>query len=429
MCWFGLNVAGVWLITLAMLAAPLGVSAQEPNVSVLRIDGTLVTGSWVGVREANVVTIRTGDDTVAIPLSDAQRITFRSDSTGDSTALPSDTAGYSSEDADESVVLHFMAGGRLIAHALRGHDERVVADSLLGTKVDFPIDRLAGLAFTTDPAYEKARDRFVTALRDRRPADDVLVTRDVKEPKVLRGRVERFGASEVSFVFGGRSRTAQWEKLYGIVFATGGVHPAAVRAMIELTDGSRIPGRVRESDESTLRFDASIGSTVTFALDTVRAITLHSDRITYVSDLPIARQTVNGILHRPWPIRLDGNLRGGPLFIGGRRFEHGIACHSRTELTYKLDEPYDVFAATIGLDDAVRPRGSVVFRLLSAGTVLFDSGPVTGTDEPRSVLIKISGINELTLLVDYGEGLDLSDQADWGGARLIRPASSEPGVQ
>ena len=93
MCWSGLNVAGAWLITLAMLTTPLEVSAQEPNVSVLRIDGTLVTGSWVGVREASVATVRTGDDTVTIPLSDAQRITFRSDSTGDSTALPSDTLG------------------------------------------------------------------------------------------------------------------------------------------------------------------------------------------------------------------------------------------------------------------------------------------------------------------------------------------------
>jgi len=29
----------------------------------------------------------------------------------------------------------------------------------------------------------------------------------------------------------------------------------------------------------------------------------------------------------------------------------------------------------------------------------------------------------LTLVVDYGDGLDLSDHADWGGVRLLKPAA------
>jgi len=118
---------------------------------------------------------------------------------------------------------------------------------------------------------------------------------------------------------------------------------------------------------------------------------------------------------------------GGPLAIAGRRFESGLGVHSRTELTYEIGGEYETFVATIGLDDAVRPRGSVVFRVLGseilaqAATVLFDSGAVTGADPPRDVMVDVSGVRLLTLVVDYGDDLDLADAAVWGDARLLKP--------
>jgi hypothetical protein len=106
--------------------------------------------------------------------------------------------------------------------------------------------------------------------------------------------------------------------------------------------------------------------------------------------------------------------------IGGRRFEKGIGCHSLTELVYSIDGAYDSFVATIGIDDSVRPRGAVVFRVRGDERVLFDSGPVTGTDDPRQIVVDVREVKELTLVVDYGPGLDVSDHADWGDARLLR---------
>ncbi|MCH8146858.1 MAG: NPCBM/NEW2 domain-containing protein, partial [Planctomycetes bacterium] len=84
---------------------------------------------------------------------------------------------------------------------------------------------------------------------------------------------------------------------------------------------------------------------------------------------------------------------------------------------------YERFAATIGIDDFVRPGGSVVFRVIGDGRVLFESGEITGRDAPRAIRVDMVGVKLLTLLVDLGEGLDLSDHADWAGARLIRPAA------
>ena len=101
------------------------------------------------------------------------------------------------------------------------------------------------------------------------------------------------------------------------------------------------------------------------------------------------------------------------------RFQWGV--QARTVVEFQLGRAYDKFAATIGIDDAVRPRGSVVFRVESGSRVLFESGTVTGRDAPRNVTIDVADIDTLTLVVDFADGIDLSDHANWCDARLIKP--------
>ena len=61
--------------------------------------------------------------------------------------------------------------------------------------------------------------------------------------------------------------------------------------------------------------------------------------------------------------------------------------------------------------------------MIGDGRVLFESGEITGRDEPRAIRVNIVGVKIIALLVDFGEELDLSDHADWADARLIRPAA------
>jgi hypothetical protein len=106
--------------------------------------------------------------------------------------------------------------------------------------------------------------------------------------------------------------------------------------------------------------------------------------------------------------------------IGGEVFDRGIGMHSAASLTYTLKEPFRQFAAAVGIDDAVGSRGNVVFRVLADGREVFSSGPVTGRDEPKPVLVELAGVKTLQLLVDLGDDLDIGDQANWANARLIR---------
>ena len=65
--------------------------------------------------------------------------------------------------------------------------------------------------------------------------------------------------------------------------------------------------------------------------------------------------------------------------------------HSACRVTYELGDGYRQFAADLGIDDAVRPRGSVVFRVLTDGKARFQSGEITGRDDPTPILVDIAG--------------------------------------
>ena len=193
-------------------------------------------------------------------------------------------------------------------------------------------------------------------------------------------------------------------------------------ATVRLDDGGQLPATLLPSDAGRVVARTVFGSPLVLPVERVRSIEFTSDRVVYLSDLAPARQDVRGLLHQPWPVRTDRSAGNSELRIDGRPFDKGLGVHARTELTYALDGRFERFVATIGIDDAVRPRGHVVFRVLGNDRVLFDSGPVTGKDPARDIKIDLSGVAKLTLLVDYGEQMDLADHADWADARLIKPA-------
>ena len=276
-----------------------------------------------------------------------------------------------------------------------------------------------------------AHEAFRKALRNRLPGHDVLITRDASQVKTLRGYLEAIGAERGSFAFGNRTRTFKTERIFGVVLAAGAVTEARDEdhARFTLSDGSVFSGRIERAGPHSIRVATSLGFSADLPLATtdphagvVTNIRIYSSRVVYLGDLAPAESRTEGLLHRPWPIRMDRSVSGGTLSIAGRVFEKGVGVHSRAELSFNISGTYESFAATIGIDDVVRPRGSVVFRIRGDDTVLFDSGVITGTDPPRDILVDLTGVERLTLAVDYGDGLDLSDHADWGDARLLKPA-------
>jgi hypothetical protein len=383
-------------------------------VTVEHIDGTTLTVDWVGYVEGQGVRLRVGEEEKSFPLNALQEIIF------DSAQRQSPGEGCPS---GGEVVFLLADGGTLCGEIGESGDDAVVSRTALGPTVALPFDRLAGIRLVSREAFPRADRLFAAALVSDSPGEDVLITRDGDNAKALRGRLVRVDAEGGLFEFAGRTRRFKVDNVFGVVFATVVADAPAYPSRVRLNDGSTVAGRLREADAERLRFETSLGVAVDLAVTSLASIRLLSDRVVYVSDLTPTREHVEGIMHRPWAIRRDRSCAEQRISIGGRVFEKGIGCHSRTRVGYGLGGAYELFAATIGIDDFVRPRGSVVFRVVGDGRVLLESGVLTGQDPPQDVAVDVTGVRQLDLVVDYGDGLDLADHADWGGARLIRPAT------
>jgi hypothetical protein len=117
--------------------------------------------------------------------------------------------------------------------------------------------------------------------------------------------------------------------------------------------------------------------------------------------------------------RMDQNLSSKPLQLDKTRYPKGVSLHSRTELVYRLPGRFSRFKAIAGIDDEVAPNGHVRLVIRGDDQVLFD-GPIAGGDKPKSLDLDIGGVKRLTILVDFGEKLDVGDHLDLCLARISK---------
>ena len=58
--------------------------------------------------------------------------------------------------------------------------------------------------------------------------------------------------------------------------------------------------------------------------------------------------------------------------------------HARAWIDFDAEAGFTDLLVTIGIDDAVRPDGEAVFRVLGDDRTLYESNVVTGRDPPLS---------------------------------------------
>ena len=197
--------------------------------------------------------------------------------------------------------------------------------------------------------------------------------------------------------------------------------PRTPRQFARLVDGQLFVGEVRSLTEERLVIATGFADEVTLPAEAVHSIWSEGGAL-----VPLGSLDAAGAKHTPqfdecFAHRVDCSLGGGLLAVAGRRYERGIACRSRYELEYVLDGAYSSFVAEIGVDDAARGRGEVVFRVIVDGKAAFDSGPVRGGVAARVVGVPLGGARRLKLVADFGPGgVSLGDHADWCRATLVR---------
>lgn len=392
-------------------------------VRAVTIEGAAIEARWAGVTAEGAVTLAVDGQEKQFPPSELMLLRF-----GDAAATqptttnsrPAGTRHTAPPPAASQPATVYLADGNVLHGTIIGGDARnITLQTPLVPELKLPLIRLAAVRLMpgSHPAAEEAFQKELTA---RDPTEDTLLI--VREDRVtaLKGVTESLGAGSGSFRWRERSVPLRPETAYGIVFAAGVQKPARPQATATLRDGSTWAGRLAGGDADSVRVELSEGLTVDLPVGQLSEIRFRSDRVVFLSDLKPAAYTFEPFSTTRWPYRRDRSVANRPLRIGDQQFERGLGMHSKSTLEYELPDAFSQFAAVIGIDAAVAPLGHVVFRVTADGSEVFNSGPVTGRDPPRTINVPISGAKRIQLIVDFGEELDIGDQADWGNARLIK---------
>jgi NPCBM/NEW2 domain len=116
--------------------------------------------------------------------------------------------------------------------------------------------------------------------------------------------------------------------------------------------------------------------------------------------------------------QLNRNVAGRPFSIAGQKYQTGFGTVSVSRIEISFPGKYSTFAGSCGIDDEVQQLGTVVFKILDRGKVLFASPLMKGKMKALDFSVPVNGLTGLTLIVeDGGDGID-SDHADWVNLNL-----------
>jgi len=384
------------------------------------IDGQISSGNVISIDPAVGIRVMATIgffDTTPIPIESVSSIRFRTEAPI-SIAAPG-TAGKQGRRCECTLA----DGGVLIGMMMVGGSRTLKIDIGLNEPIALVYDALAAIRFAaTDdgPAEAEMQARLV----NREPARDLLIVPKGDSPVVLPGALEALGPDGWEFRLPSRIQKAPLDKAYGVVFGVGPTPPIAKSAMVRLASGGGFTADIVSATRAEIRLNAAAFGEVTIPWSMIARIDLRSRRVTILSDLTPTAQSGGSALGVEWPMQKDRNVVGGPMRLAGRTIARGLGVHGGTTLVYMLDGGYEKFSATVGIDDAIGRRGSVVFRVLGDGKELFKTDVLRGGMPSVAVNVDVAGVKKLELFADPADGLDIGDHADWGEARLIRGAES-----
>jgi len=327
----------------------------------------------------------------------------------------------------EAARLDLIDGSRLIVSDPLIRGDRVHFNWRYGQDVQLPVQAVRGVTLTpltSRDGEHRPEPVFRAALAAEQAGADTLFVKGEEGIVTVDGVLEGLDDQQAAFQWNERTRQVARDRLYGLTLARTAQPPSdRGRVTVRTADGSRIKGKLQQMREGVLSVRLFGDTTANLPWSEVAWIDVHSPRLRYLSDLEPSGVRQDGWPTYAWPPRMDQTVMGGPLRLAGRVYERGIGVIAHTRLRFQLDEPYDLFAAVIGIDDDAEGRGDCVFVVKGDGRELLRQRQ-RGGDAPRPIRVDIAGVERLTLTVEKGEDLNLGDHADWADARLIRLKST-----
>jgi len=392
-----------FLLAIVMLAAP------QP-VEVRCLDGRAIEGAIVGLSDEQL-TLQTSEGPVSLETDDLLGV------------FPKQVAA--SKETADSTAIDLIDGSTLLADhytVTDGQAEVALSDE---RTLKLPGEAVAAVRFlASGPATADEWSRLTELQTD----SDLLVVGDAQGINYHRGVLLNISDTTVQFELDGTLLPVNRAKVFGLIYhrpPSDNLSGAICR--ITDTTGSQWSAQSITLD-GDLQWTTPSGVVAGCPMTAIRSIDFSQGKIVFLSDLKpestnftpyFGSSDGTPLLRSLYALRTDTNLELGPLQIDKRPYRKGLALHSRTEVVYRLPDRFSRFKAIAGIDDAVRPHGDVRLVLSGDDKVLFEA-TVTGSDPPAQIDLDLTGVRRLTILVDFGQNMDIADHLDLCEARVIK---------
>lgn len=281
--------------------------------------------------------------------------------------------------------------------------------------IELPLESVAGVLFSADVEEWNRWER--EELKPR--AQDMLrVVKDGKQHD-LDGAIGVVNAEGLTFSVDGEEVPVRRERVRAISFRHGKVAPDGDAAeVMDRAGNAWVAPDIRLID-GLLQLVATGGIKRAVPFDQVLRVSYSRGRIAYLSDLEPTLVEHTPFFDVAWEFRRDQNFAGTLPRLGGNPFPKSLVVHSRTVLEYDLGGDYRRLAATIGIEDRSGPLGDALVRIMGDSEVLWEERARAG-HPGKPIQVSLSGVRKLTLVVDYGGGLDLGDHVLFGDIHVVK---------
>ncbi len=392
-----------------VIACLFAMHARASQVTLTDVDGTVSVGDFVSLSLDEIAWQIDGEEHTT-PLADLAKITFH--------------RRHESARVPRPCNVYPKAGGQLSGSILESVPDGITLRTTHADRMRILFSDMRAIAFQEESWPVEVASRFDDAIANAQAGEDILLARSDKAAdgvRAIHGALVELSPTGGEFRFNDRTRSIRLEKIHALVFAASLESQPTASTSLQFNSGDVFFGSLDSVKNDLVFFTTSFNQVITVSIDDLESMTLNSDRIVYLDALEPQSQSSSSVLYDRWTMRKNRNVFNQPMRMDGTTFDHGIGVHANSEIQYRLAGAYQSFAAKVGLDDAVRPGGSVTFKVVVDGKTVFDSKPITGTDRAIPINIPLFGAEWMSLIVEPAEHADIGDWANWAAARLIKP--------
>lgn len=319
-------------------------------------------------------------------------------------------------------------GDRISARAVSvTEDSLTISWPLLGklASVQIPLEQVMAIVLEW-PADAEERLGFIADIETMPPGNDLAMLSNGDRSS---GEFQGLDAAHVALKTGANVLKLDRSRVRAVRLnpeLTVAKRPDERRAILRLTDGSRVTAKLVELNEDSLIIHTDALGKVSFPLGSMQVCHLFSERLIPLSDYESARVEFTPYLSTVWPLIRNANVRRGPLMLRGVPSETGLGMHSRMKVTYSLKGHERTLSGLVGIDDLTNGRGSATFAIDVDGRRAWTSQELTGTSPAAAISgVTLSGSKELSLIVEFGQLADVLDYADWCDLLIIADPSGQ----